>query len=636
MPVTLQSNSLKYKSNGTYQEINGIKGHDAYVYIKYAAVEPTQDSDMKNTADAWIGIYGGDAETAPIHYTDYTWYKIKGETLADVQINGTSILSNGVANIPAGGDTYGVVKFNTNGNHGIKASGTTGNLLIAQATPANIKTATESYRPIVPEHQHESAFYGLSKVAGANLANETVTLGTYPDASKAAIQSMLGISNLLAPTETTIASKAYSIGEVFTSNGKLYKVTAAIVAADAIVVQNEGEEVSGHNAEEVKVADYAVRDVQVNGSSVMQDGVANVPIGDYNTYGVIKVQQYGGLQFGSTNMLKTDPASEVSIKTGTEGSRPIIPLRQHVSTFYGLAKAAGDTTQSASSNAVGTYTDEAKGSIQHMLGTDVNMAQYESDTTADAAYAIGEMFMLNGKLHQATAAIAIGDTLTVGTNCSVVKVSEVFPHDVQVAGTSVVTNGVANVPVASDSAYGTIKTTTVYASGLALDPSGYLKLSSAYESELKTGTSGVRPVTASNQHISTFYGLAKAAGDTTQSQSSNAVGAYTDNAKASIKAMLGIVDGSTGTVDVSGTTPTITAVENTRYVCGEVATLSFTPPASGISIVRFTSGTTATVLTLPSTVKFPEWFDATSLETDTIYEICVTDGVYGAVMSWAL
>ena len=137
------------------------------------------------------------------------------------------------------------------------------------------------------------------------------------------------------------------------------------------------------------------------------------------------------------------------------------------------------------------------------------------------------------------------------------------------------------------------------------------------------------------QHYATFYGLAKASGDTTQSASSNAVGVYTDNAKASIKAMLGIQDGSTGTVDISGTTPTITAVENTRYVCGEVTSLSFTPPASGISIVRFTSGSSVTVLTLPSTVKFPEWFDPTSLETNTIYEICITDGIYGAVMSWA-
>ena len=37
-------------------------------------------------------------------------------------------------------------------------------------------------------------------------------------------------------------------------------------------------------------------------------------------------------------------------------------------TFYGLAKAAGDTTQASSSNAVGTYTDDAKTAIQTMIG----------------------------------------------------------------------------------------------------------------------------------------------------------------------------------------------------------------------------------------------------------------------------
>lgn len=38
--------------------------------------------------------------------------------------------------------------------------------------------------------------------------------------------------------------------------------------------------------------------------------------------------------------------------------------------FYGLAKAAGDTTQSASSNTVGAYTDDAKTAIRAMLGID--------------------------------------------------------------------------------------------------------------------------------------------------------------------------------------------------------------------------------------------------------------------------
>lgn len=95
---------------------------------------------------------------------------------------------------------------------------------------------------------------------------------------------------------------------------------------------------------------------------------------------------------------------------------------------------------------------------------------------------------------------------------------------------------------------------------------------------------------------------------------------------------------SKGTVvtKVSGATPVITAVKDTMYVCGEVTSLLFTPCASGICDVRFTSGSTVTVLTLPNTVKMPDWFDATSLETNTIYEINILDGVYGVVMTWAV
>lgn len=86
-------------------------------------------------------------------------------------------------------------------------------------------------------------------------------------------------------------------------------------------------------------------------------------------------------------------------------------------------------------------------------------------------------------------------------------------------------------------------------------------------------------------------------------------------------------------VTVSGTAPVITAVSGVRYVCGEVATLDFTPCASGICDVVFTSGNTPTVVTLPNTVKFPD--GSFVAEADTTYEINILDGVYGAVMSWA-
>ena len=97
-----------------------------------------------------------------------------------------------------------------------------------------------------------------------------------------------------------------------------------------------------------------------------------------------------------------------------------------------------------------------------------------------------------------------------------------------------------------------------------------------------------------------------------------------------------VMDGHNGmvTVNVSGTTPTITAQADTRYVCGEVATLDFTPSVTGICDVVFTSGATATVLTVPSTIKWANGFDPTSLDANTTYEFNIMDGL-GVACAWA-
>ena len=47
------------------------------------------------------------------------------------------------------------------------------------------------------------------------------------------------------------------------------------------------------------------------------------------------------------------------------------------------------------------------------------IANIESSTTSSHAYTIGQQFILNGVLHIATAAIAVGDALEVGTNCAI-------------------------------------------------------------------------------------------------------------------------------------------------------------------------------------------------------------------------
>ena len=114
-----------------------------------------------------------------------------------------------------------------------------------------------------------------------------------------------------------------------------------------------------------------VTDVQVDGTSIVQDGVANVPFASADVFGVAKTGNFGvdiitsGEYAGKLYVVQ---ASEANIKGEAESYKPITPTRQHNAVFYGLAKAAGDSTQSASSNAVGVYTDDAKHAILNMLG----------------------------------------------------------------------------------------------------------------------------------------------------------------------------------------------------------------------------------------------------------------------------
>jgi hypothetical protein len=192
-------------------------------------------------------------------------------------------------------------------------------------------------------------------------------------------------------------------------------------------------------------------------------------------------------------------------------------------------------------------------------------------------------------------------------------------QDVQVNGVSVVTDGVANVPIGANTK-GVVNVSTNTAYGLQINSStGFLQLAPASESDIKSASYAVKPIGTTRQHVAAFYGLAKAAGDTTQSASSNAVGTYTESAKSKISEMLN------GSVTVTGTTPTITALAGVQYVCGEVSTLDITPPASGCFDVIFESGSTPTALNISNptgtTVEWSDGFDTSNLAANTVYEI---------------
>ena len=110
------------------------------------------------------------------------------------------------------------------------------------------------------------------------------------------------------------------------------------------------------------------------------------------------------------------------------------------------------------------------------------------------------------------------------------------------------------------------------------------------------------------------------------------VGAEVSNQKNAISQLEGQV---VTDVTITGTDVTIVAQANKRYLCGTVSTIAVTPCATGAFDLIFTSGSSAAILTIPSTVKWQDTsFDPTALDTDTIYEISVADDTLGLVAKW--
>ena len=191
------------------------------------------------------------------------------------------------------------------------------------------------------------------------------------------------------------------------------------------------------------------------------------------------------------------------------------------------------STNPVQNKVIKSEVDDLKEDLNELSSS---LAPVESTATATSAHAVGELFMMGETLLVALSAIAVGDTITTEgatPNAAVTTLSAKLIKDVQINGSSILQNGVANVPIASASAYGAV----MHGYGLKTD-SGKLVINRADSAQVKAAANGYVPIVPYNQHESAFYALAKASGDTTQSSSSNAVGVYTDTAKSKITDML--------------------------------------------------------------------------------------------------
>lgn len=182
-----------------------------------------------DAADVGAGTYSKPSGGIPA--SDLAAGVIPTVPVQDVQVNGSSVLSGGVANVPiADSSNLGVVKAGSSTQ--IYANGS---VEFRAVGASEVKAGTSYLRALTPERQHASVFYGLAKAAGSDMSSSSNAIGTYTNAAKSAIQTMLGLSAIIGKVEGETASKAYAVGDAFLHSGALYKATAAIASGAAIV-----------------------------------------------------------------------------------------------------------------------------------------------------------------------------------------------------------------------------------------------------------------------------------------------------------------------------------------------------------------------------------------------------------------
>ena len=657
--------------SGLYSDLSGVPTRVSQFINDAGYLTQHQDiSGKANLADlATVAVSGSynDLEDKP--------------TIPDIQIEGTSIVNNGIANIPkANSGVYGLITISDAiGETGITSEeDRLGHLFlrIFPATEQLIKTGANVPMAISPNKQHISTFYGLAKAAGDSTQSISANaVGTYTNAAKEAIQTMLDVpskadiptkvsdltddsghytkpvggipasdlaagvldvwSGLTYHTSTmSTDSDSFVLGGAtdapteinkclvtstpnanvipkFDYQGRLHSVTpeeewdgsnavATTEYVDNMIsdnmpevptnvseLTNDAGYITGYTetdptvpawAKAVQKPTYTAAEVGAPTVQEMNDAIAAVntmklhictqneynsetgiptvqepdtqtfylvPGGDSNnlfiewayvnnawerfgsadvdlsnyvqktdyatnsTAGIVKVNNEtgaDGIAITASHKIILSKATVDEIKAGTNNYKPIVSSTEDKATFYGLAKAAGDITQKVSTNATGTYTPEAKEAIQQML-----------------------------------------DVPSKG------DIPEVPVQDVQINETSILNSGIANIPIASDSNFGVIKTNVNHGIGISnnINYFGELVLNNASSTDIKTGTNMWKPLAPVHQHESVFYGLAKAAGDTTQNVSTNAIGTYTNEAKEAIQTMLGVTNALASKLDAA-------------------------------------------------------------------------------------
>ena len=277
-----------------------------------------------------------------------------GSKVSDVQVNSTSVVTNGVANIPKAelNGTYGVVKLY---NYDAGLTVTNNGLAVLGAADFQITGKTATSRPIMPGK--------IDLAVKTGVTTNTLALSS---AEKAAANSWLGSADMERGTSDPTASTVGTLGLLYknTVSGALFQCTGV-------------DDTDPDNIVYTWKSVGTLTDVQINSTSIVTNGIATIPLAELNgEYGLVKLaassSNFGLAIHGASGTLYVMGATDTQITNKQSTNNPILPGKIDLAVKTGLTTntLTLDATEKTSAN---TWL----GSIQ---GVQIN----NTDLTVDA------------------------------------------------------------------------------------------------------------------------------------------------------------------------------------------------------------------------------------------------------------
>lgn len=234
--------------------------------------------------------------------------------------------------------------YGDKGDQGVGVANVVAHYQVCES-PINAPAKWDKDRTLTPQYKYLWSYETFTFTNGSTVNTTPRLIGVYGDRGiKGEKGDTPTITTDKSGSETTIMSDGVPIGTI--KDGATPSISIGTVStlepdqpATATITGTAKDPVLNLGIPKGETGDDANIDVQINGTSIMENGVANIPAASPQQYGVVQTDSAYGTTIYN-DKIATYAATTGNIKSGNANMRPIVPSTQHVSTFYGLATAA--------------------------------------------------------------------------------------------------------------------------------------------------------------------------------------------------------------------------------------------------------------------------------------------------------